>query len=537
MPPSPNLQTLGDVATRNAAQYGGKTAFQDDFRAVSFAQFAQRAQALRQGLLHIGIKPGERVAFLSKNRIECLELFLACEAGIIIVPINWRLTPADIAHVLADCAPSAIVVEPEFALDIEPILATQPSIRHRFCIGSKTSRGWTNYESLISCTGDPILNDQAPSANHAACIVYTSGTTGQPKGAVLSHSALLASCGRIGDEMLQLSADDVTLVVMPLFHVGGMWFHCFPSFAAGAFTRIQRAFRPDDALDAICVHKVSNVHLAPTMLADMLHRPATPQAARHLKTIFYAASPMPMATLAKAKTQFANSGFVQSYGSTEAGTVCWLSQADHSRDSSDKAAILGSCGRPFAGVQIDVRDGAGAAVPIGAVGEIYVKSTSTMQRYWNNQVATARTKINGWVATGDLGRQDQAGYLTIIDRKNDMIISGGENIYPAEVEEVLNSMPGVAQAAVFGAPDDRWVERVVSCIVPEAGASLTEQGTINYVKRRLARYKCPKEVHVLTELPRNAAGKVLKRQLAQRYPFDSCDVLQRSEPSPAAEPC
>ncbi|MEM9286829.1 MAG: AMP-binding protein [Pseudomonadota bacterium] len=510
-----NAQTVGAVARQNAERFGTRTAFVDAYRSVSFEDFAARSEGLQVGLRRLGLAPGQRVAILSKNRVEYLECFMAADAGLTVVPLNWRLTPDELSYVLSDSRPTVLIAEADFIAAIGPVADKVSSIHHRLAIAETPPEGWTSYETVtLGGAGKGQLPD-TPDSCDAACIVYTSGTTGRPKGAVLSHTALLASSRRIAQEMLALGPEDVTLAVMPLFHVGGMWFHCYPSFQSGACTYLQSAFRPDEALAVICDHGITNVHMAPTMVADILDRPNTQAAAKTLKTIFYAASPMPSEVLKNAMQAFPTTAFVQSYGSTEAGPICWLSPEDHVAGG----APIGGCGKPFIDVDITLRDFEGNPAAPEAVGEIHVKSASILTEYWDKPEATADTKDEGWIATGDLGRRDEDGYYFIVDRKNNMIISGGENIYPAEVEDVLHSIPGVVQAAVIGVPDDRWVERVVACIVKSPDADIDEHGVVAGAKARLSSYKCPKEVHFLRQLPRNAAGKILKKPLAEAYPF------------------
>ncbi|MEM8921106.1 MAG: AMP-binding protein, partial [Pseudomonadota bacterium] len=354
-----------------------------------------------------------------------------------------------------------------------------------------------------------------------ACIVYTSGTTGRPKGAVLTHHALLSSADRIAYDMLKLHAGDRTLVVMPLFHVGGMWYHGFPNFMVGAEITIQSVFRPDAVLAAIADKQITNTHLAPTMVSDILDRERTPDAAASLERILYAASPMPVTTLKKAMAQFPTTEFVQSYGSTEGGPICRLSHDDHLHAIAEREEILRSCGKPFKGVELKLAATDGSDAAPGEIGEILIRSSSTTLAYWGNASATKDTIADGWVATGDLGRLDEEGFVYIADRKKDMIISGGENVYPIEVENVLYEVPGVEDVAVIGVPDDRWVERVVACVIPSDGAAPSEDFIIAESKKRLSSYKCPKEVRFLTDFPKNAAGKILKRRLAEDYPFDT----------------
>ncbi|MEM6653242.1 MAG: AMP-binding protein [Pseudomonadota bacterium] len=513
-------KTIGEIVHFNAQKFGERIAFQDDDRSVSFEAFADRVSALCAGLEHLGVQPGDRIAVLSKNRIESLEIFMAADTGAIIVPINWRLKPDEIRYILDDCSPQIFMADARYADETGDVVDATPSIRHRFMIGGAPKTDWRDYENELIKAGKPGQRTQLSiSPQAAACIVYTSGTTGRPKGAILSHSALISSCKRIAQEMLKLDETDTTIAVMPLFHVGGMWFHCFPSFAMGAKTLIQSQFSPEQVLTAISEHQVTNIHLAPTMVADLLDRPETAQAARSLARIFYAASPMPMATLKRAMAQFPNSAFFQSYGSTEAGPICWLSPDDHALAIDHREGLLQSCGKPFEDVNVRLMRVDGTECLANEIGEIHVSSSGTMSAYWQNPAATASTKKDSWIATGDLGRYDDDGFLYIADRKSHMIITGGENVYPIEVENALMEIDGIVEAAVIGVSDERWVERVVACIVLTDGMDISAADIIDHTKGKLSGYKCPKEVCFLETLPKNAAGKILKKQLKATYPF------------------
>jgi acyl-CoA synthetase (AMP-forming)/AMP-acid ligase II len=518
--PQPAFDSIGEVALKNASLFGDRLAFQDDSSSISFRSLAQRMRALCNGLRELGLKPGDRIAFLCKNRIACIELFLAAEMGIVVIPINWRLTPNEIAYILQDSRPTVFLTEAHYAEVASEVVEAQSSIRYRYVFDAAKRDGWLDYDDLFLSDEPQRHQTSRPRREDPACIVYTSGTTGKPKGAVLSHGALLASSDRIAYEMLELGPDDVTIAVMPLFHVGGMWFHCFPSFAAGATTILQSTFRPEKVLSAIVDHEVTNIHLAPTMVGDILDEPKTANAAEYLKRVFYAASPMPGATLNKAMKQFPKSKFYQSYGSTEAGPICWLSPDDHVHSTGERARILTSCGRAFDEVSVRLIADSGNLAEPGEIGEIEVRSAAVMSEYWQNPNATHETLRENWLATGDLGWIDEDGYIYIADRKKNMIISGGENVYPIEVENVLLELPEIAEVAVIGAPDDRWVERVVACVVLCHGSSITSQDIIAHAKKNLSGYKCPKEICFLSGLPKNAAGKVVKRNLVSSYPFN-----------------
>jgi len=517
--PWPHIATLGDVVRHNAMRHSDRVAFHDASGTTTFADFAARVAALQAAFATLGLHQGDRVAFLSRNRTEYVEIYAASDGGVIAVPLNWRISANEIAQLLHDCRPSLLIVEAEYIDRIEAIRDALPHITHQAILGAARP-GWTPYEDLIRLgTANPEQAAVSAAADDPACIIYTSGTTGLPKGAILTHHALLGNCRDAIEELIVLTPEDVTLSVMPLFHVGGMWYHLFPSFAAGATTIIQPSFVPDAVLDAIQRYGVTNVHLVPTMISDLVDRPGVTDLSKTLRTVFYAASPMPAGLLRRAMVRFAGCGFLQEYGSTEGGQIAWLSPHDHARIMTDSAAeeLLSSCGRPVRGVEIRLLDANGTQVPTGEVGELTVRSANTMKGYWNNAVATAAVIQNGWLRTGDLARRDEHGYYFITDRKNDMIISGGENVYPFEVEQILYEMPQIAEATVIGLPDPRWVERVVACVVLRPSATLTEAQVLAYARTRLTEYKRPKQVILMDTLPKNGVGKILRKELRTRF--------------------
>ncbi len=309
------------------------------------------------------------------------------------------------------------------------------------------------------------------------------------------------------------------MAVMPLFHVGGMWYHCFPSLASGCSTLILSEFNPSRVLSELACRRITNVHLVPTMIAALLQQ-AQVQATdlSGVRLIFYAASSMPPELLRQAMSVFSHCGFAQAYGSTEGGVLTVLDQEAHERARTDSGEhLLMSCGRPMNGRELRIMDGAGQHAPLGAIGEIEVRSPDLMQGYWGDETATRKVLRSGWLATGDLGYQDGEGYIYIADRKNDMIVTGGENVFPSEVEGHLYADPDIQEAAVFGIPDPTWVERVVAAVVLKSGHQASEVELIARLKARVASYKCPKQIHFVKTLPKNAVGKVLRKQLRAEF--------------------
>jgi acyl-CoA synthetase (AMP-forming)/AMP-acid ligase II len=439
-------RTIGDVVRLNAGRFGDKAALVSvDGETLSFRAFADGLGRLTRALTALGLAPGDRVAILSRNRPEYLQAVCVSAAGLVAVPLNWRLTPAELACILDDCRPAMLLVDRDFAPLAQELGEARPDCR-MVCF-DETRPGLASYADLLA-GAPPSGPEEAVDPDGTACLVYTSGTTGPPKGAELTHRGLLLNCRAAIDHLLQLTPDDVTLAPMPFFHVGGLWYHLFPSFAAGCTTHVLPAFEPGAVIRTVARERVTNLHVVPTMLHGLLAEPNLASSdLGSLRLVFYAASTIPLTLLRRAMATFAGCGFVQGYGSTEAGMVSVLTVADHRAavETPGRENLLLSCGRALPGVDVRLVDEA------DGVGEIAVASAMTMARYWRNDSATARVRPDGFLRTGDLARLDD-GVLTILDRRSDMIVTGGENVFPREVEEALLLCPDVAEAAVFDLP-------------------------------------------------------------------------------------
>jgi acyl-CoA synthetase (AMP-forming)/AMP-acid ligase II len=508
-----SFHAIGDVYAHNATRFADKTAFiMPDGRSRSFDPLYRRVLRLNHALQARGLKPGDRVGILSRNRIEYVEAYGVSASGLIALPLNWRLSPRELQIVLDNAQPAALIADASFAPVVAEMRDALPFVRH-FIGFDGASDGFADYEALLEDADDtPIGAEVSP--EETACLLYTSGTTGIPKGAELIHRNLLLNSGRAIEEMFGLTEIDVTLAPMPFFHVGGMWYHLFPSFAAGCTTIIMPQFDPQQVLSLMAQHRVTNTHLVPTMIHTLMERPDIGDYdLSALRMMFYAASSMPTETLKRATATF-DCDFAQGYGSTEAGMVTCLTPDDHRKARAGREDLLLACGRPLSNVVVRI------AVPDNTdesgIGEIEVKSPMTMARYWKNPEATAQIIKDGWLRTGDLGRIDEDGYLYILDRKSDMIVTGGENVYPREVEDILLQDPDIAEVAVFDLPDARWVQKLVAAVVlrrPDTSAN----DILSRAKQTLAGYKCPKQIFVADALPKNAAGKVLRKVLRETY--------------------
>jgi long-chain acyl-CoA synthetase len=506
---------VGQLIDRLAGRFGAKTAFADSAgRQVSFAGFAKRYRRLAGALHGLGLEPGARVALLSRNRVETLEVILLGGLGFVSVPLNWRLSARELLEVLRNCGPSAIVADSASADLVGALPGQIESLKHLIAL-DETPEGWHAYEDLIASGGD--VPTHSPQPEDPICLVHTSGTTGLPKGAILTHASVFgnATLAREG-YVIGISENDRCLNPLPLFHVGGMWYNVFPSFAVGATNVVMADFSPRDVLSLMASEAITTLAVVPTMLHGLI---TSPDVALHdrtqLRLITYAASSIPVEVLRRSMATFPGADFSQGYGSTEAGVVTGLRPEDHRRAMSEPAWAdrLTSCGRPVPGVEIRLTPVPG----LSEGGEIAVRSPGTMRGYWNNKDATGRAVIDGFVHTGDIARRDSDGFYYILDRRNDMIVTGGENVFPREVEDVLFADLDIAEAAVFDLPDDKWVQKVVAAIVLKPGSNCTASEIQGRLHRALAGYKCPKEIFIVETLPKSPAGKVLRKELRRLF--------------------
>jgi long-chain acyl-CoA synthetase len=494
------IERLADEAPRRAGWLleGGTRDWADVSGRVARLAGAFRAR---------GIGAGDRVAILAANGAPYLEAALAAaRLGAIVQPMNTRLAAAELAHQIVDAAPSLMVAGGAQRALAEAALA--PAGRADLPLLPLDGAGGLD-DAIAAAAPVPDLVPRA--TDDVAALFYTSGTTGRPKGVMLTHGGLLSNAHLLVPA-LALSADDVVLHAAPMFHVAD-FSASFAHFVTGARHCFVPGFAPEPVAAAIARHRATTLVLVPTMIALLL---ADPAARRHdlssLRFIFYGGSPMPEALLRETARRL-GCGLVQGYGQTElTHTACLLSEADHRRALAEPA-LLKSCGRPMTGVDVAIVDAAGRARPPGEIGEIVVRCPHLMKGYWRDPAATAAVLANGWLRTGDLARRDAEGYVFLVDRKKDMIITGGENVYSAEVEAALLAYPDVAEAAVIGAPDPVWGERVHAVIVPKPGAAADPAAIQAHCRGLIAGYKVPRSLAVVAALPKTAAGKVQKHAL------------------------
>ena len=509
-----DFATLAELTGAHAAATPGKTAIVFEGQRIAYADLHDRVLRTVAALRTLGVKPGNRVGWLGLNHPDYVVVMNACfRLGAVLVAINARLVAREIAFILNDAGIGILISEAQF-------LGT-----------AQTAQAAAGVEAIVlidaphagrQAFGDWIAAHDADAACHAASPgdialqLYTSGTTGFPKGALLSHRSLLGTIGKgalTGETWSRWDEDDVALVAMPLFHIGGTGW-ALHALAAGATMVILP--RPDIAgiIDAVAGQRVTKMFAVPAVMGAILHHLASaPADLTSLTEMLYGASPIPLDILRRTMAAFPNASFIQCYGATEtSGTVVYLPPEDHHPDGTPR--MLG-CGKPLPGNAVLILGSDGRAMPVGSVGEIAIRSISVMTGYHGNPDATAKAIVDGWYRTGDAGLVDADGYLTIHDRVKDMIVSGGENIYPAEIENALHEHPAVADCAIIGVPDPRWGEAVKAIVVPNGDVDADD--IIAFARLHMAGFKVPKSVDFVDSLPRNPSGKILKKELRAPY--------------------
>jgi fatty-acyl-CoA synthase len=509
--------TLVEVVRNQARALGNDIAYEFEGRITSFAELDRNTNQVANALKALGIAPHARIAYLGKNSDIYFELLIgAMKAKLVMAPVNWRLAGPEVAFIVTDCRAPVLFVGPEFITQVHGIRDQLPHVRHVITIESSEPQ-WLEFAAWrdTQSADDPHITI---GPQDVALQLYTSGTTGKPKGAMLSHANFLnlVNSGNAEDrpDWNKWTRDDVSLIAMPIFHIGGSGWGLL-SLYHGAKGVIAREFDPAQILDFFEQSGITKLFMVPAAMQFVVRQPRARQVDfSRLKYMLYGASPIPAALLKECIDVF-KCGFVQLYGMTETtGTIVALPPEDH----VEGLKRMRSAGKPLPGIEIAILDPNGAALPPREVGEIATRSGSNMIGYWNLPEATQRTlDSDGWLRTGDAGYMDEDGYVYIHDRIKDMIISGGENIYPAEVESALCDHPDVAEAAVIGIPDEQWGEAVKAIVVMKPGKTATATDIISFVRGRIAGYKTPKTIDFIDALPRNPSGKILRRNLRDPY--------------------
>ena len=510
-----DMYSISHGVRRQAINQGEAGVFTFEGKRTTFAGLDKKSNQTARALIAAGIKKGERIAVLSKNSSVYFEIIAAAaKMGAVVTAVNWRLAPEEMRYIFDDSGAKMIFVGAEFVEmigDVIPTLKVKAPVYDLEAIGDI----YPHYATWRDEHSDKELGIETDSYDPVVQL-YTSGTTGRPKGAVLSHRSILSLRGQDPSDVIsdwqKWVPGETGLLAMPCFHVGGTVFG-LSMIQSGAHAVVVREYDPNTALDLIENYGISKIFMVPAALQILLNHPRIEEADfTKLNFIYYGASPIPLSLMRESIRVF-GCEFVQMYGMTEtSGTIVVLPPEDHDPNGNPK---MRSVGKPLWGVEIKIIDKDGVDVPTGDVGEIATRSDKNMISYWNKPDATNQTvDTDGWLRTGDAGYLDEDGYLYIHDRVKDMIISGGENIYPAEVENAIYSHDDVADVAVIGVPNDKWGEAVMAYVVRKEGAKkISSEDVIEYTRSKIARYKCPKTVEFIDELPRNASGKILRKDL------------------------
>ena len=511
-----HLLTVADAVATHARLMPHKIAARDSRRELSFALLHDRATRLANGLLGLGLVKGDRVALLAYNCIEWMEIYVAlARAGLVAVPINFRLTAPEVAYIAKDSEARAFIVQDELLERVQSArteLAIPPGAW--VTLGGSPTPGGSHYEALIatSAVHEPPVSVQ--SADPCA-LMYTSGTTGRPKGAIRSHggNTLIALATALD---MRFTPNDSALLVMPMCHANSLYFsHTFTHLGATCVIDDRKSFDPEALLTSLAQQKITFTSLVPTHYIMMLGLPEATKARYDVSAVeklMISSAPARKDTKLAILDYFKNGKLYELYGSTEAGWVTLLRP-------EEQIEQLGSVGREWAGSgPIRILDADGKEVPDGDVGELFSRTPYVFDGYWKNPQKTAEAFRGPWCSVGDMARRDAQGFIHLVDRKSNMIITGGENVYPSEVEGVLGAHPQVKDVAVVGVPHDKWGEAVQAVVVLHERGQASEAELLDWCRSRMAGYKRPQSVLFMSEaeLPRTATGKVLHRVLRDR---------------------
>ncbi len=509
------INTVSDIIRVHGVERADNTALVLGDRHQSWGELLDRSSRVAQGLRAAGVGVQDRIAFLDKNGIEHFEVFFgAGMLNAVCVDVNWRLAAPEVEYIVNDAAAKVLFIGPDFVSILDAIAPNLTTVTTIVVIGGHP--GYLDYETWVS-THEAVDPGAIATSDDTAFQLYSSGTTGRPKGVMLSNSNFFGLLP-MAKELWELTPDSVNLVAMPLFHIGGGGW-AVAGMYEGATSIIVRDLDPAALIRMIAEHRITHGFVVPAVLQFVLMVPGAAEADySSLQVIVYGASPISEEVLAKSVTVF-GCKFWQAYGLTETtGAVVHLHPDDHDVNGPNKHRLR-SCGRPGPGVEVSIIDNdTGEQQPSGEVGEIWIRSPQVMKGYWNLPEETERSvTADGWFKTGDAGFVDADGYVFIHDRVKDMIVSGGENVYPAEVENALMSHPAIADVAVIGVPSEKWGETAKAIVVKAPGVDVSEQEIIEYAREHLARFKCPTSVEWIDTLPRNPSGKVLKKDLRAPY--------------------
>lgn len=506
------IKTIADIPRFQGSSRPAAIAMRYGDKAITYAQLETRTNRIANGLITAGIRPQTRFALLDKNGPPFYELLLgAAKCNAVLVPVNYRLASPEITAVINDAAAELLFVSEAYFALIESIRDRLSTVKTIVALDSPHAQ-WERYDTWRD--RQPVTDPSVPiEAEDTALQLYTSGTTGLPKGVELTNTNLMTAL-QTGVVRWGYQPADVSLASIPFYHISGCCWG-LAGLYTGAKVVLIRDVIPQELLHLIETERVTRTLLVPAIILFLTQSPAIHTTdLSSLQQISYGASPIPAELLKQAMPLF-QCNFAQAYGLTETtGGITSLPASEHINPVGDR---LNSCGKPLPGVEIRVVDPYGQDCPIGEVGEIICRTPQNMKGYWKRPEATAKVVKEGWFYTGDAGYLDRDGYLFVHDRIKDMIVSGAENIYPAEVESALFEHPAVADVAVIGVPDEKWGETVKAVVVPADGKELAAEELIRFARERIAGYKIPRTVDFVDELPRNGSGKLLKRELRKPY--------------------
>jgi len=499
---------LGSWPARRARMTPHRIAIKHDGVGLTYGQLTERVNRAAQALLSLGVQPGDRVAYLGPNHPAFLEtLFATGAVGAVFVPLNIRLAPAELSYMLADSGASVLVWAPELA-DSVAGLGDLPGMRHRIALDAAGKTADKAYEELLAqASAEPL--DVRVSLDDVCMIMYTSGTTGSPKGAMLTHGNLTWNCYNLLID-LDLTSDEVALISAPMFHTAALNHTALPVFLKGGTNVLVGKFSPENSFDLIAEHGITLIFGVPAMFRQIAVSPRWPESdLSSLRILHCGGSPVPEILIRRYQERGLT--FVQGYGMTEAapGTLMLRPQESISK--------IGSAGTPHFFTDARVVHTDLSPTEPGETGEIIVAGPNVMKGYWQRPEDTAAAVAGGWLHTGDAAKIDDEGFVYIVDRIKDMIISGGENIYPAEVEKVLHEHPAVQDCAVVGVPDEKWGEVGRAVIVLRDGVTADPQDILDFLGGKLAKYKIPKSVITVDALAHNASGKMRRNEIKQAY--------------------
>lgn len=507
---------IGDWMGREALYWPDKLAIVDvakgDISRFTYRQMNERANRLANWLRNeASIGKGDRVGMVALNGIEYLDAFFACgKLGAIFVPYNWRLHPRELADVINQTSPRVLIYSDEFKDSTARVRPECLSVIHYLHIEGEGIEGSRNYETTLQrAPADPVTNEEV-NEDDTVCLLFTGGTTGLPKAAQISYRMI--AWNTLNTIIHELNRDDITITHTPMFHTGGLLVYTVPLLTIGGTVVIMRRWDSDEMLALIERERVTMFFCTPTQYQQMLQSPCfktTDFSSVRFMTSGGAPLPVPLIQAWRAAHDVP---FKQGFGMTEFGPGIFSMRPEYAISKA------GSIGRPNYFVETRLVDDQNRPVPVGQVGELVLKGPSMFSGYFNNPEATVEAiDDEGWFHTGDLARMDEDGFYYIVDRKKDMFISGGENVYPVEIEKVLYEHPAVAQCAVMGVPDEKWGEVGKAFVVLKPNATATAEELIEFLRRRLARYKVPKSIKFMESLALSPTGKILKRELKKAF--------------------